>query len=78
MQTNGAGGGHRHEASEKRLAPGTFPCRLDMEICARGAKRRVDQDGTPATPQQLTRLGQTGERRGRDPAPQALGQQVAS
>ena len=51
MQTNGAGG-HQHEAPDKHTAPGAFPCRLDMEICACGAKRRVDQDGTPATPWQ--------------------------
>ena len=56
MQTNGANG-HQHEASEKRLAPGAFPYRLDMEICACGAKRWVDQDGTPATPWQSINLG---------------------
>ena len=57
MQTNGTGGGHQHEASEKRLAPGAFPCRLDTEVCACGAKRWVDQDGNVATPWQLTNLG---------------------
>ena len=47
MQTNGTGGGHQHEASEKRLWPGAFPCRLDTKLCACGAKRWVDdaQDG---------------------------------
>ena len=58
MQTNGVNG-HRHEASEKRVNPATFPCRLDMELCACGAKRWVDRDRTPATPQKFTRLGQT-------------------
>ena len=48
MQTNNTNGGHQHEASEKRLAPGTFTPRLDMELCACGAKRWVDQNGTPA------------------------------
>ena len=57
MQTNSANGGHQHEVSEKRLMPGTFPCRLDMELCARRAKRRVDQTGTPATPWQFINLG---------------------
>ena len=47
MQTNDTNG-HQHEVSEKRLTPGTFPYRLDMELCACGAKRWVDQDGTPA------------------------------
>ena len=49
MQTNGANG-HQHEASEKRPAPGTFTTRIDMEICACGARRWVDQNGAPATP----------------------------
>ena len=57
MQTNSANGHHQHEVSEKRLAPGTFPCRLDMEICACGARRWVDQDGAPATPWQSINLG---------------------
>ena len=56
MQTSGADRGHQHEVSEKRLAPGTFPCRLDMEIPACGAKRWVVQDGTPATPWQFVNL----------------------
>ena len=50
MQTNSANGGHQHEVSEKRLAPGTFPCRVDMELCARGAKTPGGQpspDGNP-------------------------------
>ena len=57
MRKNSANGGHQHEVSEKRLAPGAFPCRVDMEICACGAKRWVDQDGTPATPWQFINLG---------------------
>ena len=57
MQTNSANGGHQHEVSEKRLAPGAFPCRVDMEICACGARRWVDQDGTPTTPWQFINLG---------------------
>ena len=55
MQTNGANG-HQQAVSEKRLAPGAFPCRLDMELCACGAKQWVDQDGNPATPWQFIRL----------------------
>ena len=57
METNGTGGGHQHEVSEKRLAPGTFPCRIDMEICACGARRWVDQNGIPTTPWKLINLG---------------------
>ena len=56
MQTNGANG-HQHEISEKRPAPGTFPCRIDMEICACGARRWVAQDSSPATPWQSINLG---------------------
>ena len=56
MQTNGANG-HQHEVSEKRPAPDIFTNRVDMEICACGAKRWVDQDGTPATPWQSINLG---------------------
>ena len=56
MQTNSANG-HQHEVSEKRPAPGTFTTRVDMEICACGAKRWVDQDGAPATPWQSINLG---------------------
>ena len=33
MQTNGIGGGRQHEVSEKLVNRGTFPCRLDMELC---------------------------------------------
>ena len=58
MQTNG----HRHEVSEKRVNPATFPCRLDMELCACGAKRWVDQDGNVAAPWQLVNL-RTDERK---------------
>ena len=50
MQTNSANGHHQHEVSEKRLAPGTFPCRTDMETCACGARRWVDQNGAPPHP----------------------------
>ena len=57
MQTNSASGHHQHEVSEKRLAPGAFPCRVDMEICACGARRWVDQNGTPTTPWQFINLG---------------------
>ena len=56
MQTNGANG-HQHEVSEKGPAPGTFPWRIDMEICACGARRWVDQDGAPATPWRSINLG---------------------
>ena len=61
MQKNGVNGGHQHEASEKRVNPATFPCRLDMEICACGAKRWVDLQGRPATPWQFINF-----RRGRE------------
>ena len=53
MQTNSANGHHQHKGSVKILMPGTFPCRLDMEICACGATRWVDQNRTPATPWQF-------------------------
>lgn len=43
MHTNGANGGHQYEVSEKRLSPGAFPYRLDMELCICGAKRWVGQ-----------------------------------
>ena len=56
MHTNSANG-HQHGVSEKRMAPGTFPCRIDMEICACGARRWVDQNGAPATPWQSINLG---------------------
>ena len=56
MQTNGANG-HQHEVSEKRLAPGAFPHRLDIKLCICGARRWVDQDGAPATPWKLINLG---------------------
>ena len=61
MQTNGINGGHQHEVSEKRVNPGAFPCRLDMELCACGAKRWVDLKGRPATPWQFINF-----RRGRE------------
>ena len=61
MQTNGTGGGNRHEAPEKHQAPGTFPCQPDMELCTRGARRRVDQHGTSATPWQFVNLGHMGK-----------------
>ena len=57
MQTNGTGGGHQHEVSEKRVAPGTFRCRLDMELCVCAAKRWVNLKGRPATPWQFIHLG---------------------
>ena len=57
MQTNGANGGHQHEVSEKRPTPDIFTTRVEMEICACGAKRWVDQDGTAATPWQSINLG---------------------
>ena len=61
MQTNGINGGHQHEVSEKRVNRGIFPCRLDMELCACGAKRWVDLKGRPATPWQFINF-----RRGRE------------
>ena len=57
MEKNGVNGGHQHEVSEKRVNPATFPCRLDMELCACGAKRWVDLQGRPATPWQFINLG---------------------
>ena len=59
MQKNGVNGGHQHEVSEKRLAPGAFPCRLDMELCACGAKRWVNLQGRPATPWQFINLNRS-------------------
>ena len=56
MHTNGANGGHQHEVSEKRPTPDIFTNRIDMEICICGARRWVDQDGTPATPWQSINL----------------------
>ena len=56
MQTNGANG-HQHEVSERRPAPDIFTTRVDMEVCACGARRWVDQDGTPATLWQSINLG---------------------
>ena len=53
MQKNGVNGGHRHETSEKRVNRSTFPCRLDMELCACGEKRWMNQDGNVATPWQF-------------------------
>ena len=61
MQKNGVNGSHQHEVSEKRVNRGTFPCRLDMELCACGAKRWVDLKGRPATPWQFINF-----RRGRE------------
>ena len=58
METNGTGGGHQHEVFEKRLSPGAFPHRLDIELCICGVRRWVDQNGTPATPWQFIRLNQ--------------------
>ena len=57
METNGANGGHQHEVFEKRPSPGTFPHRLDIELCICGVRRWVDQDGAPTTPWQFIRLG---------------------
>ena len=57
MHTNGTNGGYQHEVFEKRLSPGTFPHRLDIELCICGARRWVDQDGTPATPWRFINLG---------------------
>ena len=54
MQKNGVNGSHQHEVSEKRLAPGAFPRRLDLELCACGAKRWVDLQGNVATPWQFS------------------------
>ena len=45
------------ELSQRTPAPDIFTTRLDMEICACGARRWVDQDGTPATPWQSINLG---------------------
>ena len=60
METNRVNG-HQHEVSEKLVNRGTFPCRLDMELCACGAKRWVDLKGRPATPWQFINF-----RRGRE------------
>ena len=38
VHTNGANG-HKHDPCEKRVNPSTFPCRLDLELCACRAKR---------------------------------------
>ena len=56
MQTNGANS-HQHEVSEKRPTPDIFTTRLDIELCACGARRCVDQDGAPATPWRSINLG---------------------
>ena len=61
MRTNGADKGHQHEVSEKRVNPDTFPCRLDMELCACGAKRWVDLQGRPVTPWRFLILRQKGK-----------------
>ena len=60
METNRVNG-HQHEGSEKRVNRGAFPCRLDMELCACGAKRWVNLKGGPATPWQFINF-----RRGRE------------
>ena len=57
MQTNSVNGHHQHQVSEKKPAPDIFTTRVDIEICACGARRWVDQDGTPATPWQSINLG---------------------
>ena len=57
MQTNGANGCHQHEVSEKRPAPDIFTTRIDLELCACGARRWVDQNGAPTTPWKFIRLG---------------------
>ena len=69
MQTNGPNG-HQHEVSEKRPAPDIFTTRLDMEICACGAKRWVDLQGRPATPWQFINL--VTRRKGQEIATTAL------
>ena len=56
MRTNGANE-HQHKVFEKRLAPDIFTTRIDLELCACGARRWVDQDGTPATPWRFINLG---------------------
>ena len=56
MQTNGAND-HQHEVFEKRPTPDIFTTRVYMEICICGARRWVDQDGTPATPWRSINLG---------------------
>ena len=61
MQKNGVNGDHQHEVSEKLVNRGTFPCRLDMEVCTCGAKRWVNLQGRPATPWQFINF-----RRGRE------------
>ena len=71
MQTNGVNGGHQHEVSKKRVNPGIFPCRLDMELCACGAKRRVDLRGRPATPWQFINL--RARQKGQENATKELG-----
>ncbi len=63
--------GHQHEVSEKRLAPGTLPYRLDMELCICGAKRWVDKKGTPATPWQFINL--RARQKGQENATKELG-----
>ena len=70
MQKNGVNGDHHHEASKKRVNPATFPCRLDLELCACGAKRWVDQNGNVATPWQFINL--VTKRKGQENATTAL------
>ena len=57
VSANDTGGDHQHEVSEKRPAPDIFTTRIDLELCACGARRWVDQDGTPATPWRFINLG---------------------
>ena len=52
------------------MNPGTFTPRLDMELCACGAKRWVDQDGNVATPWQFINL--VTRRKGQEIATTAL------
>ena len=56
VHTNGANG-HKHDPCEKRVNPSTFPCRLDLELCACRAKRWVDLQSRPATTWQFISPG---------------------
>ena len=53
------------------MNPTTFPCRLDMELCACGAKRWVDLQGRPATPWQFINL--RARQKGQENATKELG-----
>ena len=64
MEKNGANGGHQHEVFEKRPSPDIFTTRLDIELCACGARRWVDRDGAPATPWQFMNLRRPGGGKG--------------